>query len=339
MKTAIASRDRWVDYAKAIGIILVVYGHIARGVFNAGLKIDNDIFQLSDSVIYSFHMPLFFFLSGIFFQSSFEKRSTKDFLLGKVNTILYPYVVWSVVQGTVEVIMSRYTNNHESMTDVLSFVWAPRAQFWFLYVLFFVFVLAALIYRRPSSSAWRAGIFAGAVGFYLVDYSLSDLYLIDVLKHNFVYFSLGSLVIFTVGKFNTRVTTTLLLMSVIFLFSQWYFHVGLGLRYNNDTTAFALLLAFIGIGMVIALSQWLSQFDLPWLSYLGRHSMTIYLVHIIAGSGCRIVLQRIFGVSDVGMHLFIGTLGGLLLPLMFYWFCTRAKLNFLFSPPERIWRL
>jgi len=25
-------RNVWVDYAKAIGIILVVYGHVARGV-------------------------------------------------------------------------------------------------------------------------------------------------------------------------------------------------------------------------------------------------------------------------------------------------------------------
>ena len=60
-------RNVWVDYAKAIGIILVVYGHVARGVFNAGLPMDEARFVLVDSIIYSFHMPLFFFLSGLFF--------------------------------------------------------------------------------------------------------------------------------------------------------------------------------------------------------------------------------------------------------------------------------
>ena len=52
-------RNVWVDYAKAIGIILVVYGHVARGVFNAGLPMDEARFVLVDSIIYSFHMPLF----------------------------------------------------------------------------------------------------------------------------------------------------------------------------------------------------------------------------------------------------------------------------------------
>ncbi|OQK17044.1 hypothetical protein AU255_03865 [Methyloprofundus sedimenti] len=30
----------WVDYAKGIGIIIVVYGHVARGVFNARMIIN-----------------------------------------------------------------------------------------------------------------------------------------------------------------------------------------------------------------------------------------------------------------------------------------------------------
>jgi len=54
----------WVDYAKGIGIILVVYGHVARGIFSAGMIVNEKIFRLVDSVIYSFHMPLFFFLSA-----------------------------------------------------------------------------------------------------------------------------------------------------------------------------------------------------------------------------------------------------------------------------------
>jgi fucose 4-O-acetylase-like acetyltransferase len=54
-------RDIWVDYAKGIGILLVVYGHVARGMANAGITINETLYQLADSMIYSFHMPLFFF--------------------------------------------------------------------------------------------------------------------------------------------------------------------------------------------------------------------------------------------------------------------------------------
>ncbi|WP_043367549.1 acyltransferase family protein, partial [Cupriavidus sp. WS] len=61
------SRDVWVDNAKGIGIILVVYGHVARGLHSAGIWSDATSFSFLDSAVYSFHMPLFFFLSGLYF--------------------------------------------------------------------------------------------------------------------------------------------------------------------------------------------------------------------------------------------------------------------------------
>src|SRR5690606_15822455 len=73
-RNVMQERNAWVDYAKAIGIILVVYGHVARGVFNAGLPMEESSYLLVDSIIYSFHMPLFFFLSGLFFYDSLMKR-------------------------------------------------------------------------------------------------------------------------------------------------------------------------------------------------------------------------------------------------------------------------
>ncbi|GBL04855.1 acetyltransferase, fucose-4-O-acetylase [Glaciecola sp. KUL10] len=68
-----SSKTDWVDYAKALGIILVVYGHTARGVFNAGLDMNNELFKLIDSVIYTFHMPLFFFYRAYFLSIHYPK--------------------------------------------------------------------------------------------------------------------------------------------------------------------------------------------------------------------------------------------------------------------------
>lgn len=61
------NRNLWVDYAKAIGILLVVYGHVVRGLLNGGIITENVAFhELVDSIIYTFHMPLFFFCPGCF---------------------------------------------------------------------------------------------------------------------------------------------------------------------------------------------------------------------------------------------------------------------------------
>ena len=46
-------RLHWLDYSKIIGMYLVVLGHVIK---------DNTL--LLKGIIYSFHMPLFFFLSG-----------------------------------------------------------------------------------------------------------------------------------------------------------------------------------------------------------------------------------------------------------------------------------
>ena len=47
-------RDKVIDVAKGIGIILVILAHVLKG---------KNIFVLE--VIYYFHMPLFFFISGL----------------------------------------------------------------------------------------------------------------------------------------------------------------------------------------------------------------------------------------------------------------------------------
>ena len=52
MKEANKKRILWIDYAKAFAMFFVVIGHV-----NSGNYLTN--------WIYSFHMPLFFFLSGI----------------------------------------------------------------------------------------------------------------------------------------------------------------------------------------------------------------------------------------------------------------------------------
>ena len=51
-------REKYIDVAKGFGILLVVYGHV---ISNCDLRPDLTLIQ---KFIYSFHMPLFFFISG-----------------------------------------------------------------------------------------------------------------------------------------------------------------------------------------------------------------------------------------------------------------------------------
>lgn len=76
-------RDESVTIAKAIGIILMVIGHSGLGGYPTRL-------------IYLFHMPLFFFLSGYCFKEYYLDRP-KDYLLRRVKGAYWPYVKWSLL--------------------------------------------------------------------------------------------------------------------------------------------------------------------------------------------------------------------------------------------------
>lgn len=70
-------RVAWVDICKALGIFLVLIGHTLRDVEGV-------------VVIYSFHMPLFFFLSGLVFNK--DKFDTFSFFKSRFNSLILPYV-------------------------------------------------------------------------------------------------------------------------------------------------------------------------------------------------------------------------------------------------------
>ena len=67
-------RKTYIDVARGIGIILMVLGHIGLG----------DKFYTS---VYSFHMPLFFFISGLLFTIP-----NKEKLLKRCKSLIIPYI-------------------------------------------------------------------------------------------------------------------------------------------------------------------------------------------------------------------------------------------------------
>lgn len=64
--------------------------------------------------------------------------------------------------------------------------------------------------------------------------------------------------------------------------------------------------------------------------------MTIYLMHILAGSGVRVILSKFLGIDSIAAHLVVGTLIGLVAPLLAQIVINRFNLHFLLTPPKRI---
>ena len=76
-------RYDYLDIAKGLGILAVVWAHIM-------------LVGWSHKVIYAFHMPLFFFISGMLFRR--EKYSSfGQFVRKRAKRLLVPYLVYSIV--------------------------------------------------------------------------------------------------------------------------------------------------------------------------------------------------------------------------------------------------
>lgn len=78
---------------QAIGIILVVTGH--RG----GISFFDDWFPM-----YSFHMPMFVFISGYFYKT-YSEQKVKEFFLKKVKHLVFPYFLWNFFYGIISTIL------------------------------------------------------------------------------------------------------------------------------------------------------------------------------------------------------------------------------------------
>jgi fucose 4-O-acetylase-like acetyltransferase len=326
-------REAWVDYAKGIGIILVVFGHVNRGLYSAGIHLSESFYQLTDSVIYSFHMPLFFFLSGLFFVQSLERKGKGRFIISKIDTIVYPYIIWSLLQGTVEVVLSRYTNNSASLNDMLTLFTHPRAQFWFLYALFMVFVLATLLYNKNKFNYILPTLIIISAGLYVYQDSLTKAFHFGYITSFMIFFLLGALAIRYSATIARISMTSSLVAMFAFVLLEWGFHVYLGLTYT-DAGLYSMILAVVAITFIICLSVLLAKADITWLKRLGELSMVIYLMHILAASGLRIVLTKFLHVNNWSAHIIAGTLFGLIAPIIAYYLIQRLHLNFLLERPS-----
>ncbi len=332
-KVCSSGRDAWVDYAKAIGIVLVIYGHVARGVFNAGIPMDVPLYQLVDSIIYSFHMPLFFFLSGLFFFHSLRRRGRMTLAANKVDTILYPYILWSLIQGLIEVGLAHYTSGNVTLTEVLS-LWDPRAQFWFLYALFLVVVAAILIYRSERQVV-LLGVLTLAVLAYVFQAAIPSAFHSDYVVKNLVFFALGIWFSTVKDQLAAHAGRWAIAGIIGFVVAQFFFHIELGLMFEDKGIA-SLLVAVVSILAVATLSMWLARFPASWMLALGGASMGIYLMHILAGSGARILLDRLLGVQEAWVYLLVGCLVSILLPMLILWVLGRLRVRGVLEAPARL---
>ncbi|MDN2661067.1 acyltransferase [Neptunomonas sp. CHC150] len=306
------NKIEWINSAKGIGIMLVVYGHVARGLVEASIS-GGYVYQLNmvDNFIYMFHMPLFFLLSGLFLLNSFDKYGYKGLVFNKLETILYPFVLWSLLQGGIEAFLSNYTNGSVSVSEVFGSLFIPRAQFWFLYALFIFFCMFGFLLNLNRSKLFLFFCVVLSLSLYLFGSGFTNNFIYQYFSSFSVFFLFGvcfkdEIIGLEFSLFWGRLFTFLLVPLVFFL--VLYFDISY-LSRGFSTLIFSMVM----IVFIIYLSK---INKIRSLALLGRYSMFIYLAHILAGSGARVLLDKLLNITDFWVHLFVGVFSGLVFPLI-----------------------
>ena len=81
------NRIDYIDSAKGIGILFVLIGHACSLKYGLG------------QYFYSFHMPLFFIISGMLlcFKDNWKDMDGISIFKKKIKSLFYPYIVFSIL--------------------------------------------------------------------------------------------------------------------------------------------------------------------------------------------------------------------------------------------------
>lgn len=276
-------RINWIDFLKGLGIFLVVLGH-------------NSIPPVIFGWIYSFHMPLFFFISGYLFSPykytfwEFFKRKSGHFLLPYFNFFIVVYIYWAVV---IQKFWISNTNIFKPFSDFLfssTHLQGVFTPLWFLPCLFLTEIIFYIISRAPKKFWFVLTILVSFIGFWLSFLFKSGLpwsvntALISTLFF-FVGFKTNELKIFekVKNKYSLLVIAILLLVSNL---TAYKINGTIDLLNNHYQNYFWFLLAaFAGIFAIATLAVLVGQsekYGSKIMSFFGRNSLTIMCLQSIA---------------------------------------------------------
>lgn len=267
-----AKRNVPLDVAKGIGIILVVMGHAMSPVM-AGDR----VMEAAYRVLYVFHMPLFFMLSGLVASKLIGggTLSRRERIKRRATRLMIPYSVWAGIYSPMKRLLKeqvRFQQEYAWWTILIGN--NPDGQLWFLYVLFLLSVVTILFVNEENLKWWSmimicvsvvAPIIPSKIGLPGISLSFS--------MYQLGFFFIGMILI---PKMDTAFGNAKLATLCLFLWGGY----SVLLLCSMDVWPLKALSAFCACYCVLFFGTKISGTRIAdRLAFLGRNSMDIYILH------------------------------------------------------------
>ncbi len=278
-------RLHYFDALRGLAIILVVLGHV---VLNMGI---GDVYDnVLTSIIYSFHLPLFFFISGYFAYSDSVKWNyicVLKTLKGKVQALVISSVVFYALLAFI------YDSN------IFSWIESGFGGYWFTIVLFQIFLvylclslIAKCLHRAylvDIGMISGSAISLGVLIFFRGDSQLWNVLCMENFCKYFQFFTLGILCRKYQDWFISLLTKDYFISGSIIAFVVClvlYYHAGFkesgGVLYQAVHDIFVRYAGLlVVVGFFFSKRQYFAEDNKTsnLLQFIGRRTLDIYMLH------------------------------------------------------------
>lgn len=284
-------RERYkeLDLMKGIGILLVYLGHS----FNfPNFKWTKILFFLGNTV-YSFHMPLFFFISGLLSNTNKEINLEK-FYKGKLKRLLIPYLFINAIDFFPRTLFPKLVNSEFGGVKEVLFYGTKIS--WFVYTLFIIFMFFPFLdkYILKKDKYYLFGIFLVVIN-YLKVFNNIEMFSLNKVVTYLLHFYLGYIIKpFYKEKIKNGIGSknlTFFIISIIFLSLSYRYHY---LNYFNS-----VIFSILGVLFVLNISLRMKEDTniYKFFNFLGINSLTFYLIEGFITVVYRVVLLRIIPIE------------------------------------------
>ena len=314
------NKDQAIETLRGAVILLVVVGYVIGSKSDGGMKVSDDSFfrYFYDTFIAPIQMPLFTILAGWVYTLKlpvYDKLRT--FITKKAFRLLLPMLVVSLCYFLLQY-FTPGTNRKSNLHDLWKLLFFPYTLFWYLYSLFIVFVIIALIdvFNKMDTRINWLVIFSVTIAALL----LRDVF-IPYETPNYISYkgALYLLPCFILGvglnrfkdvfqsKLALYLSVVLLVICVTIQQLSWFKVIDYVVHQDD----------FIGlfIGFTATMILLRSRLEARWLIWVGGFAYSIYLFHAFGTAAGRIIPQKL-NINSTILIFVMSLTTGIILPII-----------------------
>ena len=277
-------RIEYFDLMKGVCIVLVAISHCYESI---GVRIGNEHLW---SMLEHLRMPLYFFLSGMFFK---EYSCFIDFVVRKFNKLVVPFLFFILVTAVLYLACGKLVCNIDAFYHHVTWFLKFWGYMWFLRSLFYAnilyYIYVKLVGNRAVAVQLTVLLVFTFLGWYLntfipeeIEYRRTHGYLTSGVTALMVmpfFYVASHLKTFLSGLGKVSFAKLGCVFAISLIICYFTAEGGVYLvngRVQNDAIGFYLA-SFSAIACVWCVCYAVKRF--PYFSYMGRYSIIVYLTH------------------------------------------------------------